>query len=191
VIFEMKNSLLKTLLVIIISIIAIGILVDFLFWENTFEFISQNIPTGYSQAVPYKWMKGFGYIPLLWRGRFERIYFRDYKNPTRPDIQKDNILFEFTGHDFIVVDLSQAGNTFYGEWSATPAALDYIKEKREGWEQIAQPFGTYCEVFVDINYKANALLLVLFGEDRVYCRQFVCKIGGGNCGGGFVTLYWP
>ena len=181
------DSLLKALLVIIAVIVIVGMLVDFVSWRDALNFVKQKIPIS---GTAYKWIRGFGYVPLLWRGRFERIYMVDYKNSTRLDLT-DNILFQFNGHNQVCVNLTQSGKAFYGNWNATQAALDYIKEKRDGWEKIAQPFGTYCEVYVEVNYEKNTLFILVVGEDRIFIRQFKCKVGGGNCGGGYTTLYWP
>jgi len=181
------DSLLKALLVIIAVIIIIGILVDFVSWRDALNFVKQKIPIS---GTAYKWIKGYGYVPLVWRGRFDYIWFVRYKNPTREDLT-DYISIEFAGHHSFRVYLGHLGDSKigYGSWSATQAAIDYIEEKREGWEQIAQPFGTYCEVYVEVH--DDKLFVYVMGEDRIFIRQFKCRIGGGNCGGGYVTLYWP
>ena len=181
------DNLLKALLVIIAILIIAGMIFDAISWHDALDFVKQKIPIS---GTAYKWIRGYGYVPLAWRGRFKRIYMVDYKNSTRLDLT-DNILFQFNGHNQVCVNLTQSGKTFYGNWNATQAALDYIKEKRDGWEKIAQPFGTYCEVYVEVNYEKNTLFILVAGEDRIFIRQFKCKVGGGNCGGGYTTLYWP
>ena len=183
------DNLLKALLVIIAILIIAGMIFDAISWHDALDFVKQKVPIS---GPAYTWIRGYGYVPLAWRGNFDYIWFVRYKNPTREDLT-DYINIEFAGHHFFRVYLGHLGDSKvgYGSWNATPAAIDYIKEKREGWEQIAQPFGTYCEVYVEVNYEKNTLFILVAGEDRIFVRQFKCKVGGGNCGGGYTTLYWP
>jgi len=82
-------------------------------------------------------------------------------------------------------------NLFAGNWTQTAAATKYIEEKREGWEKIQQPVGEYCEVIVKVNPDKKTALLAVFGEDRVFVREFRCTVGKIGCGGGGVIYRWP
>lgn len=178
----------KAVLSIAIVIIIIFMLVDFISWKTALDVIKKEIPTGY-QIPTYTFLKGYGYVPLIWRGNFSRFSFTDYKKPTYP--LHDYLIFEIEGHNHIWVDVDSLGdNLFYGNWKQTQAATEYIEQKREGWEQIQQPIGTYCEVWAKVNPDRKTILLFIFGEDRVFIREFKCRVGGGNCGGGYTSFYW-
>lgn len=186
---KIESSEIKNWLIIIICVLVIlGMLVDFISWRTALSILKQELPTGYHLPTQYTFLRGYGYVPLVWRGNFSRIYLMDYKNPT-PDLH-DYLIFEITGHNLVLLNVSSLGeNLFYGTWKQTPAAAEYIKQKFQGWEKIQQPFGTYAEVYVKI--QDNKVLVVVFGEDRVYTRQFKCRTGEGRCGGGYVNYYWP
>jgi hypothetical protein len=177
----------RDVLIFIICLLIIGVVVDFINYKTILNTIKKELPTEY-QAVPYTFIRGYGYVPLLWRGNFSRISFTDYKNP-RPDLH-DYLIVEFSGHNHLWIDVDSLGDNLYlGEWTQTQKATEYIEDKREGWEKIQQPFGTYCEVYLKI--EKDKALVVLFGEDRVFIREFKCRIGTGVCGGGYTSFYWP
>ena len=187
---KIKSSEIKNWLIIIICVlIIIGFLADFVSWRQALNIIKKEMPIEY-QAVPHTFIRGYGYVPLLWRGNFSRFSFTDYKNP-RPDLH-DYIIVEFSGHNHLWIDVNSINNNLYlGEWIQTQKATEYIEDKEEGWEKIQQPFGTYCEVYLKIMPEKNKVLVVLFGEDRVFIRKFKCRVGGGNCGGGYTLYCWP
>lgn len=183
------DDLWKALLSVAIIIVILFMLVDFISWRTALDIIKQEIPTGY--PVPtYTFLKGFGYVPLTWRGNFSKFYLVDYKNPG--DYLRDYALIKFQGHNLLWIDIDLIGeNLFYGEWKQTEAATQYIGEKREGWEKIQQPMGTYADFWIKINPGRQTVLLFVFGEDRVFIREFKCRVGGGNCGGGYTSYISP
>ena len=183
------NDVWRVVSSIAIIIVIVFMLVDFINWRAALGIIKKDLPTEY-QVVPHTFIRGYGYVPLLWRGNFSRFSFIDYKNP-KPDLH-DYIIVEFSGHNHLWIDVNLINNNLYlGEWIQTQNATEYIEDKREGWERIQQPFGTYCEVFLKMMPEKNKVLVVLFGEDRVFIRKFKCRVGGGNCGGGYTSYYWP
>ncbi len=177
----------KNVLIFIICLLIMATIVDFIDYKSSLDVIKKEIPTGY-QIPTYTFLKGYGYVPLIWRGNFSRFSFTDYKKPT----YHDYLIFEIEGHNHVWVDVDSLGdNLFYGNWKQTQAATEYIEQRREGWEQIQQPLGTYCEVWAKVNPDRKTILLFIFGEDRIFIREFKCRVGGGNCGGGYTSFYWP
>lgn len=67
-----KKQIISLLIVIVILIPSVIILCDFLGWKNAVTTIRQNIPTE-GTYVPYKWINGLGYVPLVWNGNIQAI----------------------------------------------------------------------------------------------------------------------
>ena len=170
------DSLLKALLVIIAVIIIVGMLIDFVSWRDALDFVKQKIPIS---GTAYKWIRGYGYVPLVWRGNFQSVSLRRYTS-TKPDKPHDYIIFEIGHKSSVWIWLDRN----YGAWSQTTQDNDWYN----------QSFGDYCEIYVEekqISDTQGEVLLIIFGEDRFYVRKFKTKIVKGNCGGGFVSFYWP
>jgi hypothetical protein len=62
----------KAVLSIAIVIIIIFMLVDFISWRTALDIIKKEMPIEY-QAQPYTFIRGFGYVPLVWRGNFKKL----------------------------------------------------------------------------------------------------------------------
>jgi hypothetical protein len=69
----MRKSQIIALVVIIVMLIpSVIILCDFLNWKNATNVLKENIPTA-GTSVPYKWINGFGYVPLVSFGNIQAI----------------------------------------------------------------------------------------------------------------------
>ena len=176
------DSLLKALLVIIAILIIAGMIFDAISWHDALDFVKQKVPVG---GPAYTWIRGYGYVPLAWRGNFQSVSLRRYTS-TKPDKPRDYVIFEVNDKNSVWMWLD--GN--YGAWSQTER--DKELEQNNDWYK--QSFGDYCEVYVEekqISDTQGELLLIIFGEDRFYVRKFKTRIVKGVCGGGFVSFYWP
>ena len=70
---KIKSSEIKNWLVIIICVlIIIGFLTDFVNWRQALNIIKKDMSIKY-QAQLHIFIRGYGYIPFLWRGNFKRI----------------------------------------------------------------------------------------------------------------------
>ena len=176
------DNLLKALLVIIAILIIAGMIFDAISWHDALNLVKQKVPVS---GPAYTWIKGYGYVPLAWRGNFQFVSLKRFTS-TKPDKPHDYIGFEVNHKKLVWVWLN--GN--YGTWNQTER--DKELEQSNNW--CKQPFGDYCEVYVEEKQISNTqgeVLLIIFGEDRFYVRKFKTKIVKGGCGGGFVSFYWP
>lgn len=179
---EIKNWMIIILIVLIIA----GMLIDFISWKTALNLLKKELPIEY-QPPATEFIKGLGYIPLIWRGNFSYIRVWTYKTPTEKYV--DNIFLRFGEYNLISVDLKKiSDNLWLGQYTMTEAGKEYIKNKREGWEKMAQPFGEYAEIFVRIN--GDKVLIFVLGEDRTFVREFKCSSSEGGCGGGYRVYHW-
>lgn len=176
----------KAVLSIAIIIIIVFMLVDFISWRTALDIIKKDLPTNY-QIPKTEYVKGLGYIPLIWRGNFQFIRVWIYNKPDSLHI--DNILLKFTGYNQISINLEKiSNNTFYGNYEMTESCKEYIARKLTGWEKMNQPVGEFADVYVRID--GNKVLVLIMGQDRTYLREFKTTISQGNCGGGYYVYEW-
>ena len=105
------DSLLKALLVIIAILIIAGMIFDAISWHEALNFVKQKVPVS---GPAYTWIRGYGYVPLAWRGNFQSVSLRRYTS-TKPDKPHDYVIFEINHKNSVWMWLD--GN--YGAWSQT------------------------------------------------------------------------
>jgi len=186
--FRVKNwdDMWKAVLSIAIVIIIVFMLVDFISWRTALDIIKKELPTSW-QPPSQEYIKGLGYVPLIWKGNFQYVRIWKYKNPHSMYI--DNIFLEFKTYNPISVNLEKiSDNLWYGNYVMTEACKSYIEERRDGWEKMNQPIGTYAEIYVRI--KDNKVLVLILGEHRTFMREFKTTLYEGGCGGGYTLYSW-
>jgi hypothetical protein len=103
----------KAVLSIAIVIIIVFMLVDFISWRTALDIIKKEMPIEY-QAQPYTFIKGYGYVPLLWRGNFKLFSVTTFGTAERID-EISYIVLQIGDHQAFWVNLKKGYGTYHAK----------------------------------------------------------------------------
>jgi len=152
----------KAVLSIAIVIIIVFMLVDFISWRTALDIIKKEMPTEY-QAQPYTFIKGYGYVPLLWRGNFKKLSVTALGTPDKIG-EISYIVLQIGDHEAFWVSLKNG----YGDYHAKKSDNDWYNQDFVDAE-------IYCKVdAIEIKEDVAKVKVLLFieTEEKHWIRIF-------------------
>ena len=166
---KIKSSEIKNWLIIIICIlIIIGFLTDFVSWRQALNIIKKDMSIKY-QAQLHIFIKGYGYIPFLWRGNFKRISIDTSGTPTSVGDVTDLVL-QIGDHNPFWMHIK-------GGYGGYTAKLIPDQKGNEWYNQGFREISVYVKViplryYLTDHYHCDVKMLIFAEtEERHYLRQ--------------------
>jgi len=151
----------KAVLSIAIVIIIVFMLVDFISWRTALDIIKKEMPTEY-QAQPYTFIKGYGYVPLLWRGNFKKLSVTALGTPDKIG-EISYIVLQIGDHQAFWVSLKNG----YGDYHAKKSNNDWYNQ-----DFIDAEVYVHLEPIKYNNNTCNVKMLIFMEtEERHFIRQ--------------------
>ena len=180
------NDVLAIMLSIFILFGIIGIVTDFWNWKQAIDIIKKEMPTEY-QAQPYTFIKGFGYIPFVWRGNFKRISVTAKGTPNNIG-DLTYVVLQIGSHEPFFVNLKNG----YGDFHSKELTEDDLKSGNTWYEQEFKDAVVYVKL-TPISYDDGAKVKVLVfmeTEENHWLREVTFKMTYHSCGGGYWQGGW-
>ena len=162
------NDVWRVVSSIAIIIVIVFMLVDFISWRAALSIIKKDLPTEY-QVVPHTFIRGYGYVPLLWRGNFKRISIDTSGTPTSVGDVTDLVL-QIGDHNPFWMHIK-------GGYGGYTAKLIPDQKGGEEYNQGFREISVYVKViplryYLTDHYHCDVKMLIFAEtEERHYLRQ--------------------
>jgi len=179
--------MIRKLLIFILCLLVLCVIVDFINYKVQLNSLEQAMPT---QGIyqPSIFIRGFGYIPFVWKGNFKRISVTG-KGTSNSIGDMNYAVLQIGNHEPFFVNLKNG----YGSFHSRELTEDDFRSGNTWYEQEFKDAVVYVKL-TPISYDNDGtkvkVLVFMETEENHWLREVTFKMTYHSCGGGYWQGGW-